>query len=294
MIVLGLGPKNRYRFQFHFDAKAPICYTKTGRKGISTYAITSRRLETMGWFGKLTFGSMGLLMGGPLGAIAGAALGHHLVDKREDHTYAGPRLIHTEQSQAAYFISMFSILGKLAKIDGTVTKAEIAVVETFIANLNITDGEKQFAKQVFNEAKSSQYSIDDFAMEFYRISGGQPTVLLSFLDVLFRTAAADKTLHPDEEAALKRIKAIFHIGDEQFNNMKGTYFGDVDRSYKVLNCTAESSDQEIKGNYKKLVKDFHPDRIVSKGLPEEFTEFAAKRFREIREAYERIRQERNF
>jgi DnaJ like chaperone protein len=32
----------------------------------------------MGWFGKLTFGYMGLLMGGPLGAIAGAALGHHL------------------------------------------------------------------------------------------------------------------------------------------------------------------------------------------------------------------------
>ena len=38
----------------------------------------------MGWFGKLTFGSLGLLLAGPLGAIAGAALGHHLVDKRID------------------------------------------------------------------------------------------------------------------------------------------------------------------------------------------------------------------
>jgi DnaJ like chaperone protein len=44
----------------------------------------------------------------------------------------------------------------------------------------------------------------------------------------------------------------------------------------------------------KLVKDFHPDTIVSKGLPEEFTDFATKRFREIQEAYEKIRQERNF
>jgi DnaJ like chaperone protein len=250
-------------------------------------------METMGWFGKLTFGSMGMLMGGPLGAIAGAALGHHLVDKKEDHRYAGPRLVHTEQSQAAYFITIFSILGKLAKIDGAVTRAEIAVVEHFIANLNMTDSEKQFAEQVFNEAKNSQYSIDDFAIEFYGISGGQPTVLLSFLDVLFRIAAADKTLHPDEEAALMRIKTIFHIGDEQFNNMRATYFGEVDRSYKVLNCTPESSDEEIKGNYKKLVKDFHPDTIVSKGLPEEFIAFAAKRFREIQEAYERIRKERS-
>jgi DnaJ like chaperone protein len=267
---------------------------ETEEKGTPRCSIALRRKRNMGWFGKLTFGSMGLLMGGPLGAIAGAALGHHLVDRREDYPYAGPRLVHTEQSQAAYFISMFSILGKLAKIDGRVTQAEIAVVEHFISNLNMTDREKQFAQQVFNEAKSSQYSIDDFAREFYRISRGQPTVLLSFLDVVFRIAAADKNLHPSEEAALKRIKVIFHIGDEQFNNLRAAYFGDVDKFYKVLNCTAESSDQEIRGSYKKLVKDFHPDTIVSKGLPEEFTEFAAKRFREIQEAYERIRQERNF
>ena len=34
----------------------------------------------MGWFGKLTFGTLGMLFAGPLGAIAGAALGHHLID----------------------------------------------------------------------------------------------------------------------------------------------------------------------------------------------------------------------
>ena len=74
----------------------------------------------MGWFGKLTFGTMGLLFGGPLGAIAGAALGHHLIDKRMDMSGYGlqarPRLDQTEQTQAAYFVSLFSILGKMAKI----------------------------------------------------------------------------------------------------------------------------------------------------------------------------------
>ena len=47
-------------------------------------------------------------------------------------------------------------------------------------------------------------------------------------------------------------------------------------------------------SYKKLVKYFHPDVIISKGLPEEFIEFASGRFREIQESYEKIRQERNF
>ncbi len=68
----------------------------------------------------------------------------------------------------------------------------------------------------------------------------------------------------------------------------------LDKYYKILHSTSASSDQEIKSSYKKLVKDFHPDTIVSKGLPEEFTDFATKRFREIHEAYEKIKKERNF
>ena len=254
----------------------------------------------MGWFGKLTFGSLGLFLAGPLGAIAGAALGHHLVDKKGNyldgaiHRTQEPRLGQGEQTQAAYFISLFSILGKLAKIDGVVTKDEINVVENFINNLAITDMEKQFAKQVFNESKNSRYSVEDFAIQLYQLTKDQPSVLLAFFEVLFQVVAADGKFHPSEEAAVKRIKDIFRISDQQYNNVKGIYFNDMDRYYKTLNCTPESSNEEIKSNYKKLVKDFHPDTIVSKGLPEEFTDFATKRFREIQEAYEKISKERQF
>jgi len=254
----------------------------------------------MGWFGKLTFGSLGLFLGGPLGAIAGAALGHHLVDKKENHTTQriqnrhGQFLGQREQAQAAYFVSMFSILGKLAKIDGIVTSDEITVVRNFITSLPISGAEKEFAKQVFNEAKESGFSIEDFANQLYRILSGQPAVLLSFFDILFQVAAADSEFHLNEEAALKKIKDIFQISDFQYDNIKSRYFKDLNKYYKFLNCTPENTDQEIKSSYKKLVKEFHPDTIVSKGLPEEFVDFATKRFREIQEAYEKIRQERNF
>jgi len=254
----------------------------------------------MGWFGKLTFGSLGLFFGGPLGAIAGAALGHHLVDKKEDfgnraiRARQGPQLEHAEQAQAAYFVALFSILGKLAKIDGVVTRNEIVVVENFINNLHIAETEKQFAKQIFNEAKDSRYSIEDFAIQIYQTTKQQPSVLLSFFNLLFQIVAADGTFHPAEEAVLKKIKYIFKIDDQQFNNIKALYFDGLDKYYKILNCSPENTHQEIKSNYKKLVKDFHPDTIVSKGLPEEFTDFATKRFREIQESYEKIKQERNF
>ena len=254
----------------------------------------------MGWFGKLTFGSIGLLLGGPLGAIAGAALGHVLVDKKID--FAGqagrsipePQFEYAEKTQAAFFISLFSILGKLSKIDGVVTKDEIAVVQNFINGLPIDETEKQFARQVFNEAKDSPHLIDDFAIQLYRMAKNQPTLLVSYFDLLFRIVAADGTFHPAEETALKRVKEIFHISDNQFEDIKAVYFDNLAKHYKTLNCTPESTNEEIKSNYKKLVKDFHPDVIISKGLPEEFIEFASDRFREIQDSYEKIRRERNF
>jgi DnaJ like chaperone protein len=254
----------------------------------------------MGWFGKLTFGSLGLFLGGPLGAIAGAALGHHLVDKKGGfgnqlfQKTQEPMLGSGEQTQATYFISLFSILGKLSKADGVVSKSEIAVVQNFINQLPMDEREKQFARQIFNEAKKSAYAIEDFAMQVYQAVKGQPALLQSYFDLLLQLAAADGTLHPAEEAALKRIKDIFRISDRQYEDMKAVYFKDIDKYYRILNCTRDASNQEIKSNYKNLVKDFHPDTIVSKGLPEEFTEFATKRFHEIQKAYETIRAERQF
>jgi DnaJ like chaperone protein len=104
----------------------------------------------MGWFGKLMFGSLGMMLGGPLGAIAGAALGHALVDKKTNfvrpvqRTITEPEFRHAEKTQAAFFISLFSILGKLSKIDCVVTKDEITVVQGFINGLPIDETEKHY------------------------------------------------------------------------------------------------------------------------------------------------------
>ena len=131
----------------------------------------------MGWYGKLTFGALGLFLGGPLGAIAGAALGHHLIDKkgdyinRLDYTRQEPILEYREQTQATHFISLFSILGKLAKIDGVVAKSEITVVENFINNLNMAEGEKQFAKQIFNVPRVVCRIYDPLRQELYQTLG---------------------------------------------------------------------------------------------------------------------------
>jgi len=253
----------------------------------------------MAWFGKLAFGSLGMLFGGPLGAILGAALGHQLVDKQLTGA-AGPgygagrqeRINDVASRQAAYFTCFFSLLARMAKADGVVTPEELAVVEAVINNLNMAGEEKAFARRIFNAAKSSSYSIDDFAAQFYDMNRANPAILSSFVDILFQVAAADGVLHPAEEASLNRVKDIFHIPDSQFDSIRARHFKDVEKYYRMLNCTAASTDEEIKKSYRKLVKDFHPDTIIAKGLPDEFVGFATKRFQEIQAAYERVRKER--
>lgn len=256
----------------------------------------------MAWFGKLAFGSLGMLLGGPLGAVVGAAVGHHFVDRHKPGGAAregfpgapGGRIEALQAQQAAYFVCIFSVMGKLAKADGVVTREELAVVDTVINSLNMTQQEKAFARRVFNESKNSPYAIEDFALQFYRMNKSRQAVLSSFIDILFQISAADGVLHPAEEKALYAIKDIFRLQDRHFDSIKARYFKDVDRYYRILNCTAASTSEEIKKSYKKLAREFHPDAIVSKGLPDEFIDFATKRFQAIQEAYEKVRQERGF
>jgi DnaJ-domain-containing protein 1 len=62
--------------------------------------------------------------------------------------------------------------------------------------------------------------------------------------------------------------------------------------YEILKCTPEDSDDEIKRQYRRLVQEYHPDRIASLDLPPEFNQLAHDKFREITRAYEMIKKER--
>ena len=69
----------------------------------------------MGWFGKIAGGAVGLLIGGPLGAILGAVLGHAIFDKRQAGLKEYRPFTKQDETQAVYFLSLFSILGKISK-----------------------------------------------------------------------------------------------------------------------------------------------------------------------------------
>lgn len=49
---------------------------------------------------------------------------------------------------------------------------------------------------------------------------------------------------------------------------------------------------EIKREYRRLVAENHPDRLIARGIPEEFIVIATERLAAINRAFERIERER--
>ncbi|MFO8063970.1 MAG: TerB family tellurite resistance protein [Spirochaetota bacterium] len=256
----------------------------------------------MSWFGKIVGGTLGLFVGGPIGAIGGAALGHYVFDRQEgverlgwDGQAAGgrwSRVTTQEQAQAAYFIALFSMLGKLAKADGTVSKAEGEAFKSMVNQMPLSADQRKFAINVFNEAKRSPYSIEDFAKQFSRITAGRREIHIQMIDMLYQLAAVDQHLHENEEAAIRSVSQILGISEDQVDGIKAKYFEDVGEHYKVLGISPSSSNDEVRQAYRELARQYHPDTVVSKGLPEEFVDYAHKRFKEIQNAYEAVKKER--
>jgi len=248
----------------------------------------------MSVFGKIVGGAIGFTLGGPLGAIAGATFGH-VFDKSnelydDDRT---PRLSNGESSQLTFYVATFSMLTKLVRTDGHIKQEALRTIEHFMVHdLNLDPYGRNMSKNIFYAAMESDQRFEDFARQFYDEFSTQPQFLEMMIDILLRVATADGDLREDEERLIRSAMKIFHFDEQAYKKIRQQVVGVLDRSYTILGCDRNDSIDHIKSRYRNLVNDYHPDKIASKGLPDEFMKFAHDKFREIQAAYEDIKTER--
>ncbi|MBP5162997.1 MAG: DnaJ domain-containing protein, partial [Spirochaetales bacterium] len=63
----------------------------------------------------------------------------------------------------------------------------------------------------------------------------------------------------------------------------------IEEKLKVLGLQRGASIEEISSAFKRLSLRVHPDTIANKELDDEFVQYANKRFREIKEAYDYLK-----
>ncbi len=77
----------------------------------------------------------------------------------------------------------------------------------------------------------------------------------------------------------------YHENYQNYNKRYTTsYEDDLQRAYKLFNLSPDATESEIKKAFRKLAKDYHPDKYSN--MPEELKQQALKKFQEISAAYE--------
>ncbi len=255
----------------------------------------------MSIWGKLLGGGTGMVLGGPLGGLLGLALGHKIdkIRKRdsklvnEDNDSNNSNIYeqyNESEKQLAFATGVIVIAAKLSKADGKVTDNEII---KFREVFDFDPKDEGAIGKIFNNAKKTSEGYEIYAKQLKSVFGNQQELYVEFINSLYKIAFADGELHLNEDKMINDIALIFNMPNEVLNSIKSQFVSiinkmDLNNDYKILLSHPSDSDAEIKKKYFKLVKEYHPDTLISKGLPEEFLKFANERLANINKAYERI------
>lgn len=272
----------------------------------------------MSWWGKLAGGALGFMMGGPIGALLGAVVGHQLdrgLDVATQHDAlgwqgAGNTAAQQERVQTAFFTTVFSVMGHLAKADGRVSESEIQLARNIMHQMQLNEDQQKFAIDLFRKGKEPDFPLDEVVEQFHLECGRNRNLKQMFLEILLHAAYADGVMHEAERHLFVRICRQLGFSQTEFSMLEGmvraqrAFHGGgrqqpirpdkdlLQEAYTALGVSAEAGDDEVKRAYRRLMSQHHPDKLVAKGLPEEMIKLANERTAEIKAAYETIRKAR--
>jgi DnaJ like chaperone protein len=236
----------------------------------------------MAWTGKIVGGVLGSFLG-PWGAAIGVGVGHQF-DKGVGKLQSTKMMLQ---------VAFFGCLAKLAKSDGKITQDEIRAVEQVMDKMGYTPQMRQAAIGIFRDAKDDPHTAEDYLSQLASVVQFNPQIAMTFLVALHRVAQADGIIHPNERAILMQAERAFRLPAGSIDALLGTSKrGDVEAAYKTLAVAPEMSDLEIKKAYREKCIQFHPDKLASKGLPDEFMQYANEQLSKINAAYDIIEKHR--
>jgi DnaJ like chaperone protein len=235
----------------------------------------------MSIWGKLAGAAAGLAIGGPLGALVGGVAGHIIVDRE---TSAEP------DRQVAFTIGVIALGAKMAKSDGLVTRDE---VHAFKEVFKVPEQEAQNVARVFDLAKRDVAGFESYAKQLAGLFKDDPEMLHNILEGLFHIAEADNRLRDLERDYLATVARHFGISDAEFRYILARHMPDEKTNpYDVLGVQPDIADDDLRRHYHRLMQDNHPDKLIARGMPEEFINIANSKIAAINEAYAEIRRER--
>ena len=194
--------------------------------------------------------------------------------------------------RVAFSVAMIALSAKMAKADGIVTQDEI---RAFREIFHVPPEEARNVGRLYDLAKRDVAGYEAYASQLAKLCGSghrNCMMLEDILDGLFHIATADGVLHEREGQFLHRVADIFEIEDSHYRTImaRHVHMGEGD-PYVVLGIERGRPFSEVRKRYRQLVADNHPDRLIGRGLPQEFIRIATARLAAINAADEVIERD---
>ena len=195
------------------------------------------------------------------------------------------------EKNVAFTIGVIALSAKMAKADGVVSPRE---VDAFQRVFQFSPEEAANVERVFNLAKQDTAGFEAYADQIAALLSDDRRLLQHVLEGLLFVAAADGALHPKEDVFLKAVAARFGFTENEYRFFRARFVRDQDNPYDVLKLSPAASNAEIRAQYRKLVTDNHPDKLIGRGVPAEFVDLATRKLAAINAAYDKIEKERGW
>lgn len=254
-------------------------------------------------FSKWIGAGLGWSFGGPIGAIIGMVLGT-IVDAISDNgtpligdwqsnqkrrPFTQPNQPRPQTRPGDFEVSLLILASVVIKADGHQDQRELDFVrQQFIGMYGQERANNAF--RLFKGINQQQIPVRQVCMQIQQMMDHASR--LQLLHFLFGIAKADGMVTDAEVRQIYTISGYLGISGRDFESIKAMFYDSSDNAYKILEITKEASVDDIKNAYRKMAKKYHPDRVQHLG--EAHQKGAVEKFRQVQEAYEKLKKERGF
>ena len=265
------------------------------------------------WLGKIVGLILGFTLAQAPGALMGLLIGHifdsvSISRVKPKRATQQSRVVERPSAEISvndqiYFDTLFSVLGNFAMSGGKVATSYLNELHNIMRQMHLDENAQRNAWDWYRHAQHEDFNLRQALFGFTRHSGTQPEYSQHFLQTLVQFANFHK---PINEAQYNMLVTVAHTlglssslfahlapkpqpgsqGKKEHTQTQKTFT--LEDDYKMLNIKSTVSNAEVKWAYRKLMSRYHPDRLMSKNLPEELIQLATRRTQEIKNAYEKI------
>lgn len=190
----------------------------------------------------------------------------------------------------AFSTAVIALGAKLAKADGRADRSEFAA---FSEVFQSPSEEQRDIQRLYDLARQTTLGFEGYAKRLAKRYRNCPQLLEDVLDGLFFIALSDGVVTSDELVYLEDVSRLFGLSPLAFRRLRATHMGaGPDDPYVILGIAADAPDETVRAAWRSALSEAHPDRALSRGLPQDYVLVAQAKSAAINNAYDTVMRER--